>query len=118
MKFYRMSKGETEHYSSFEELRAAWGLAPVIKQSKDKNKLEKQRESFLGKKRPCPACKQPMNYIGGTNIMVCQNENCKGEKHESKNEQTGETKIWYTVPRELLDEKGAEIAENLFTDFN
>ena len=117
MKFYRMSKGETAHYSSFEELRAAWNLKPVIKQTKDKEKLNEQRERFLGKKRFCAACKQPMNYISGTNVMVCQNENCKGVKHETKND-LGETKIWYTTPRELLDEESAMKAESIFTDFN
>lgn len=116
MKFYRKSKGETEHYSSFEELGKAWGCKPVIKQTKDKAKLEKQRENFLGR-HLCSACKTPMTYIGG-NQLVCKNESCKGIKHESKNEQTGETKIWYTPSFDLLDEKGAEIAENIFTDFN
>jgi hypothetical protein len=115
MEFYRMSKGETAHYSSFEELRAAYGLEPVIRQTKDKNKLEKQRENF-SKRHLCPACKQPMIYIGG-NIMVCQAENCKGIKHESKNE-LGETRVWYTVPYELLDEKGADVAYNVLTEFN
>ena len=115
MKFYRMSKGETAHYSSFEELRTAWGLAPVIKQTKDKAKLEKQRENFLNR-HLCPACKQPMSYLGG-NMMACQNENCKGIKHEAKND-LGETRVWYTVPYELLDEKGSDVANNIFADFN
>ena len=42
MKAYRLSKGVTEHYTSFEELRAAFGLAPVTKQTKNKNKLQEQ----------------------------------------------------------------------------
>lgn len=114
MKFYKMSKGVTEHYTSLEELRAAWGLSPVIRQNKDKNKLGKQREVFLGK-HLCSACKMPMTYIGG-NQLVCQNIECKGIKHETKLED-GNVKIWYTPSFDLLDDKGSEIAYNLFTEF-
>ena len=114
MKFYRKSKGETEHYSSFEELRDAWGLKPVIKQTKDKAKLEKQKEKFLNG-HLCSACKKPLTYIGG-NLLTCTNENCNGQKHE-KILESGEKRIWYTTVYELLDDKGSEIAMNLFTDF-
>ena len=115
MKHYRMSKGETEHYSSLEDLRVAWGLKPITKQTKDEQKLTKQREHFLGK-HLCSACKKPMTYIGG-NQMVCQNENCKGIKHETKTE-TGDVRIWYTPSFELLDDKGADIAHNIFSIFD
>lgn len=115
MRSYRMSKGETEHYSSFAELGKAWGCKPLIKQTKDKTKLGKQRENF-SKGYLCPACKMPMQYIGG-NMMVCQNESCNGIKYERKTD-TGETKTWYTVPYEIMDEKSSEIAYNIFTDFS
>lgn len=110
MKYYRKSKGETEHYTSLEELRDAWGLKPITKQTKDMQKLNKQKDHFLSK-HLCSACKQPMVYIGG-NQMVCQNENCKGIKHELKTDV--ETKVWYTPSFDLLDEKGAEVAHNIF----
>ena len=115
MKSYRLSRGETAHYSSFEELRAAYGFDPFVKQTKDKDKLTKQRERF-NKRHLCSVCKQPLTHIGG-NLLVCQNTECKGEKHEKKNDETGEIRIWYTPVYELLDEVGADIATNLFAEY-
>lgn len=115
MKAYRLSKGVTEHYTSFEELRVGWNLKPVTKQTSDKSKLEKQREDFC-KRHVCSACKKPMVWIIGTNYMACQNPECKGIKREQILD-TGETKIWYIPSIESLDERGASIAENLFTEY-
>lgn len=109
---YRASVGETEHYTSLSEMRKAWGLKPVVKQTKDESKLMTQRETF-GSKHLCPACKRAMTYVGG-NILTCTNEKCNGEKHEFKNEETGEARVWYTPVYNLLDERGAEIAANIF----
>lgn len=116
MKVQRLSKGVTEHYTSFEELGKAWGCKPVIKQTKDKTKLEKQRENFC-KSHLCPACKKPMVYIEGMNMLVCKNESCKGIKHEFV-DNIGETKIYYTPSFNLLDEKSTEIATNIFMEVN
>lgn len=115
MRSFRLSKGDTEHYTSFEELRAAWGLSPVVKQTKDKAKLEKQRENFC-KRHLCPACRQPMVYSGIGNQMVCKNEKCLGIKHEQKNSETGEIKVYYSPAFEVLDDLGASIAENIFME--
>lgn len=115
MRSHRMSKGETEFYTSFEELRKAWGLKKVTKQTKDKNKLDAQRKAFE-ERNLCPVCKNPMKYIGG-NQLVCKNENCNGYRHESKDEITGETKVYYTPVFKLLDEKSADIAQNLFAEY-
>ena len=116
MKAYRLSKGVTEHYTSFEELRSAWGLKEFTKQTKDKEKLEKQRERFCSS-HLCQACKKPMTWIGG-NIMSCQNPSCNGIKHEQVNPDTGETKVWYSTSFSLLDDKGAEISSNLFAEYD
>lgn len=113
MKDKRLSKGVTEHYTSFEELARAWNVKPVTKQTKDKAKLEKQRETFSNK-HLCSACKSPMTYIGG-NQLVCQNEKCNGIKHETKNKD-GEVKVWYTPSFELLDNRSSEIAGNIFAE--
>lgn len=116
MKSQRLPKGVTESYSSFEELAKAFGLKPIRKQTKDKEKLNKQREMFCSK-HICSNCKQPMTWIGG-NVMSCLNPSCNGIKHEQViNSDTGETKIWYSPSFDLLDERGASIAENIFTEY-
>lgn len=114
MKVYRTSKGETEHYTSFEELGKAWGCKIKRKQTKDKNKLQKQREDFCGR-HICNACKKPMEFDGG-NLMVCKNPDCNGIKNE-KILDSGEKKIWYTPSYDLLDDRSASIAENIFAEY-
>ena len=114
MKAYRLSKGVTEHYTSFEELRSAWGLKLVTRQSKDKEKLSKQREVFCSK-HICSNCKKPMTWTGG-NVMSCLNPQCPGIKHEQVLD-TGEVRVWYSPSYDLLDERGFSIAENIFTEY-
>ena len=75
-----MSKGTTEHYTSFKDLREAWGLPKVTNKTRDAKKLKKQQESFLSK-HICRACGNPLTYTGG-NIMTCTNPDCKGIKIE------------------------------------
>ena len=111
MKEFRMGKNTTEHYNSLEELRVAFGCKPIIKQTKDKDKLQKQREKFCGFHK-CKACGEPMVYNGG-NIMTCANEKCKGIKVEKKDAE-GNTIITYLTSYELLDDHFAEVAENIF----
>ena len=112
MKNFRMGSNTTAHYSSFEEVAKAFGCKPIVKQTKDKEKLEIQRNKFVNR-HLCSACEKPMVYTGG-NLMVCKNENCLGIKHETKNDETGEVRVWYTPSFDLLDSKGAVIAENIF----
>lgn len=115
MNAYRMAKGVTEHYTSLEDLRAAWGCKPITKQTKDKEKLKKQREDFCNR-HLCPACKNPMTYVNGMNVLVCKNEKCLGIKHEVTTN-TGETKVFYSPAFDLLDEKAYEISENIFAEY-
>lgn len=64
-------------YHSFEEVaQEVFGLKPYKRVTKDKQKLAAQREKFLG---TCPYCKQPLHYVYGTNVVVCNNEDCKGK---------------------------------------
>lgn len=102
-------------YSSFEELGKAWGLKPITKQTKDKKKLNNQREAFA-KRHLCPACKQPMTYIDGSNIMSCLEEGCRGVKREFKNEETGEIIVRFEPAFHTLNDLGAEIATNIFAE--
>lgn len=113
MNDFRLSKGVTEHYTSLEDLRAGFGLKPVSKQTKDKEKLQKQRENFC-KWHRCKACGEPMTYIGGS-VMTCTNDKCKGIKHERKDKE-GNSVVTYSVPYELLDEHFSEVASNIFRE--
>ena len=69
MSNYRMSKGTTEHFTSLEEMRTAWGMKPVTKKTSDKKKLKEQQERFLSKHK-CKACGTPMTYIHGNVVKI------------------------------------------------
>lgn len=113
MNNFRMGCNTTEHYTSLSALGAAWGCKPVSKTTKDMKKLKVQQEKF-NKKHTCPACKQPMEWIPGTNVCTCKNPSCKGIKYERTDAKTGETKVYYEVSNDLLSELGTEIAMNIF----
>ena len=112
MRQFRIGGGFKECYFSLGECAKAWGCKPVTKQTKDKKKLESQREKFCAKHR-CKACGQPMTYIGG-NQMACTSEKCKGIKVEREDKE-GNKVVSYVTSYELLDSKGAEIAANIFS---
>ena len=109
MKEFRKAQGVTEHYTSLEALREGFGLKPVVKRTKDADKLKAQREKFLG---TCRVCKQPLVYNGG-NVLTCNNESCKGLKFTKKDEEGNDYDVYMPYYR-LLDDKGASIAENIF----
>ena len=116
MKEFRKAKGVTEHYTSLEEMAKAWGCkGSPIKQTRDKEKLQKQRENFCNFHK-CKACGQPMTYIGES-VMTCTNDKCKGIKHERK-DNDGNTIVTYSVSYEILEEKYAEKARNIFHEAN
>ena len=112
MKDFRMGRNTTEHYSSFEEVAKAWGCKPVVKKTKDENKLKSQQEKFCAKHR-CKACGEPMTWIDGS-VMTCTNEKCKGIKVEREGAD-GNKIISYVVSYDLLDDLGTEIACNIFS---
>ena len=111
MREFRKSKDCTEHYTSLEELRKAYGLKPVIRKAKDSDKLKSDQEKFLG---TCKVCKHPLSWIENTNVCACKNPECKGFKMTSKNEEEGIEKVWYIPITKTLDEIGFQIAMNLF----
>lgn len=115
MKKYRKSKGVTEYYTSLEELGRAFGCKPFIKQTKDKEKLKKQRENFCSHHK-CKACGTPMVYIGG-GVMCCKNESCKGIKNE-RTDNDGNIIVTYSTSYELLNDHFTEVAENIFYETN
>lgn len=106
----RLGKGFTTYYNSLEELAEAWNCKPVVKRTKDLDKLKSQQEKFLGK---CKACGQNLSFLHDTNILCCQNEACKGYKIVTKNED-GTENVRYAPVYRVLDEVGAEIGANLF----
>ena len=109
---YRLSKDTKERYTSLEEMRAAWGLPPVVKRTRDENKLQKQREKFVNKYL-CEACGNPMTYVAGTDVMTCTNEKCKGIEIKRLDKE-GNEKKYYVTSYKLLNETGADIASNIF----
>lgn len=111
MREYRNDKETKEHYTSLDALRAAFGCKPIVKRTKDENKLQAQKDAFRGKHK-CKACDQPMSYVGG-NMMACTNKACKGIKIE-RILPDGTKSVTYDVAYDLLDDTGAEIAKNLF----
>lgn len=113
MKEYRLGKNTTEHYTSLQELGAAWGCKPFTKRTKDEKKLEGQRSAFNGKHR-CKSCNQPMVWVNGTSVMSCKNPSCKGIKNV-RTDADGNEIVTYLPSYDLLDSIGAEIANNLFS---
>jgi hypothetical protein len=112
MREFRLEKNDTARYSSFGELREAFGLKAISKHTSDEKKLADQRNKFV---KTCRCCGQPLTYISGTNTLACKNTECKGIKKTSKNPD-GTEKVWYVPVTRTLDEKGFEIALNLFAD--
>lgn len=97
-------------YYSFEDVAIAMGFQ-INTKKKDEKKIAKQKEKLLG---VCPVCKEPMNYVSGTNIISCKNEKCKGYKRTK--ETTDGEKVWYDPVFRTLDEKGSAIARRLFEE--
>ena len=101
--------------TSLEELRAAYNLPPLRRQTRDKKKLESQRQFFLSKHK-CPACETEMVYVEDTNVMYCPNKDCGGFKRVFTDEETEETTVDRSMAFDILDEKGAKIANNIFAE--
>ena len=104
---------EVKTFASFEDLRAEWGLPPLRRQTKDKKKLEGQRQRFLSNHK-CPICGKEMKYIDDTNIFYCSDKDCEGFKSVFTDEETEETTVNKSIAFDLLDDKGASIASNIF----
>lgn len=117
MKKVKSSK-EVKTLTSLEELRAEWGLPVLRRQTKDKKKLESQRQRFLSHHK-CPVCESEMKFIENTNIFYCPNKECKGFNRTSIDEETGETVVEYrSIAFDTLDDKGAKIANNIFANLD
>ena len=108
---------EVKTFASFEDLRAEWGLPPMRRQTKDKKKLEGQRQRFLSYHK-CPICESEMKYINDTNVFLCANKDCEGFKSVFTDEETAETTVTKSIAFDILDDKGAKIANNIFAELD
>ena len=104
-------------FTSFEDLRSLYGLPPIRRQTRDKEKLKGQRQFFLSK-HLCPTCNCEMEHIDGTNVLFCPNKNCDGFKRIFADEETDEKTIEKSIAFDILDDKGAKIANSIFAKLN
>lgn len=102
---------KNKSYHSFDEYaQEVWGLKPLKRVTNDKQKLEAQREKFLG---TCPYCKKPLHYVYGTNVVVCNNDECKGKKVSSKD---GEESVYRSYHRILQGKNSSSIGMTIFDE--
>lgn len=95
---------------AFQNARDVFRIGQLKKRTEDSGKLGKQREQFM-QKYTCKKCGSPMEWIKGTNIMICRNEKCGGVQKKKKDGSIA------TIPvTMLLNNHGIEIAETLFED--
>lgn len=107
----RKSSGKI-YYSFDEYAQDVFDMKPFKRVTNDKQKLESQREKFLG---TCPYCKQPTSYVYGTNVLVCKNENCKGKKITKKLED-GTEYVEYKPFIKILSDKRMDIGLTIFEE--
>lgn len=100
-------------YHSFDEIgQELFNLKPYKKVTRDKQKLAAQQEKFLG---ICPYCKQPLKYVYGTNVLVCENESCRGKKTTNVGDD-GEETVTYKPYHKILSDKGLVIGTTIFEE--
>ena len=109
MREYRLSKDTTEHYTSLQELRAAWGCKEKVK---DAVKMKGLQDKFCEKYK-CPACDMPMGYIGG-GLMTCVNDKCKGIRNEREDKE-GNKYVTYDVSYKYVKDYDSSYAEYIFS---
>lgn len=95
-------------FHSFKDVAAYLGF----KVTGEYRASEEQKVKFT-RRHLCPACHRPMTHCGG-NVMVCQNDGCKGIPHKVIDLETKSERIWYSTPYHVLDDYGAKIAESMF----
>ncbi len=98
-----------KHYTTMESLREDFGLKPIRKRTKNKQRLESLKKKFQARHN-CPICGEPLIHIEDTNVMVCVNEKCKGTKIKTLDakEETVDSSAFH-----ILDDAGARIANNI-----
>lgn len=107
-------KSNGKRYYSFDEIgQELFGLKPYKRVTKDKQKLAEQRSKFLG---TCPYCKQPLHYVYGTNVVACDNPDCRGKKTVIKEEDGTEKVSYKPFVRILQGENSSVIGTTIFDE--
>lgn len=75
-----------------------------------KEYLQKKKENFL-KRHVCKICGKPLSLIQDTNIMICNNAECKGI--ERKIYENGKEAVTHEAFYILLDDRGVQIANSI-----
>lgn len=91
--------------AAFEAIRKQFGLEAKNMRTPNEAKLKKQQERFM-QKHQCPVCGGTKTFIKGTNVMVCQNPECKGVPVKDKDGNV----VSYNVPFSELSNKSEAIA--------
>lgn len=78
-----------------------------------KEYLEKKRDKIL-KKFTCRICGKPLDLVEGTNILMCNNAECKGI--ERKIYENGKEAVTHEAYYTLLDSRGSEIVNTFYND--
>lgn len=100
-------------YYSFDDIgQELFGLKPYKRVTNDKQKLAAQREKFLG---VCPYCKKPLKYVYGTNVLSCDNGECRGKKIVLTGND-GEERVVYKPYFKIISDKGLEIGTTIFDE--
>lgn len=81
------------------------------KKTTDKEKLNKQVESFKNR-HTCKFCGEKREWIEGTNLMVCKNPACKGYTKTFLDKE-GKEVIISTPSFKILTRRGAAIANTI-----
>ena len=98
-------------YGSFAEVAEALGYASKDLRVGTAEELKQRQEAFRAKHK-CKSCGEPMVWINGTSIMVCQNPKCKGVNIKKKDgEGTIRKPSYYT-----LNEGNLRAARELFAE--
>lgn len=102
----RVEKNGTRYFS-FAEL-------PISNPKTNKtNKISKDTKAKFEKRHTCRVCKQPLTWIDGTNVCVCQNPNCKGWITKTTDDE-GNVKKEVKPFFHTLDETGTSIASKIY----
>ena len=103
-----------KRYYSFDEIgQELFGLKPLRRVTKDKQRLETQREKFVG---TCPYCKELLRYVYGTNIVVCNNKDCKGKKITIRDGEGTEKTEYMSYCRILQGDNSSTIGSIIFDE--
>lgn len=96
------------HYDSFGE-----ALREIYGKKQKKHQLKDSTKDKFKTKNTCRVCKEPMEWITGTSVMICKNPKCKGVPHEKKSID-GTSSTYYSPSYRLLDSVGCSLAEKIF----